>query len=86
MRDGATIDFDSDGRLRDIPAPIVVQGTGAINDAKVTIVDLRWWAEASASSLGQGVEMRRVKRDGYPIASLPAGVGYWVIGDRFVVG
>jgi len=86
VRDGATIDFDSDGRLRDIPAPIVVQGTGAINDAKVTIVDLRWWAEASASSLGQGVEMRRVKRDGYPIASLPAGVGYWVIGDRFVVG
>lgn len=64
VRGSAVLDFDSDGRSRDIVAPVIVQGTGVLSDLKGTIVDLRMWPEQVESLLylGTQVELRRVSR------------------------
>lgn len=61
VRGDSVLDFDSDGRSRDIVAPIVVQGTGTVSDSKVTISDLRLWPEQVEGLLymGQSIELRR---------------------------
>lgn len=64
VRGSAVLDFDSDGRSRDIVAPVVVQGSGVLSDLKGTIVDLRMWPEQVESLLylGTQVELRRTSR------------------------
>lgn len=64
VRSGSVLDFDSDGRTRDVVAPIVIQSTGIVTDSKVTISDLRIWPEQVESLLymGQSIELRRNAR------------------------
>jgi hypothetical protein len=61
---GGVINFDGDGRIRDIVAPVVVQGTGRVIDSKATITDLRLWPEQvpGFADLGSMIELRRVRR------------------------
>ena len=61
---GGVINFDGDGRTRDIVAPVVVQGTGRVIDSKATITDLRLWPEQvpGLADYGSLVELRRVRR------------------------
>jgi hypothetical protein len=64
IRSDSVLDFDSDGRARDVVAPIVVQSSGIVTDSKVTIADLRLWPEQveSLQYLGQSIELRRNAR------------------------
>jgi hypothetical protein len=64
IRAASTLDFDSDGRTRDVVAPIVIQSTGTVTDSKVTIPDLRLWTEQvdELAYLGQFIELRRTAR------------------------
>ena len=64
VRDQGVLDFDSDGRSRDIVAPIVIQGTAKVSDSKVTVKDLRLWPELveAFSGLGLAIELRRFGR------------------------
>jgi hypothetical protein len=61
VRSESVLDFDSAGSARDIVAPIRVQGTGVVADAKGTIVDLRLIPEQveALASFGPSVEIRR---------------------------
>jgi hypothetical protein len=61
---GAVINFDGDGRTRDIVAPVVVQGTGRVVDSKSTITDLRLWPEQvpGLADFGSLIELRRIRR------------------------
>jgi hypothetical protein len=65
VREGGVLDFDSDGRSRDIVPPIVIQGTGTVADNKGTIRDLRLWPEQvpSLAFFGSDVELRRSLRE-----------------------
>ena len=62
--DEGVLDFDSDGRTRDIGAPIVIQGTGRVSDSKVSVRDLRLWPELveAFGGLGLAIEIRRIGR------------------------
>jgi hypothetical protein len=64
VRDNGILDFDSDGRTRDIVAPIVLQGTGKVTDSKASIKDLRLWPELveAFDGLGVSIELRRIAR------------------------
>jgi hypothetical protein len=64
VRDEGVLDFDSDGRTRDIVAPIVIQGTGRVSDSKVSVRDLRLWPELveAFGGLGLAIEIRRIGR------------------------
>lgn len=64
IRAGAVLDFDSDGRARDIVAPIVLQSSGAVNDSKLSISDMRLWPEQvdAFANFGQTFELRRTAR------------------------
>jgi hypothetical protein len=64
IRDDCVLDFDSDGRSRDIVAPLSIQGTGIVSDKKVSVNDLRLWPELveDLAFLGQGIELRRYAR------------------------
>jgi hypothetical protein len=61
---GGVINFDGDGRTRDIVAPVVVQGTGRVIDSKASITDLRLWPEQvpGLADYGSMIELRRVRR------------------------
>jgi hypothetical protein len=64
VRDEGVLDFDSDGRSRDIVAPIVIQGSAKVSDSKVSVRDLRLWPELveAFAGLGLAIELRRLGR------------------------
>jgi hypothetical protein len=64
VRVDGEITFDSDGRTRDIVAPIIIQGNAIVSDIRMSIADLRIWPEfvETLAFLGQTAELRRSAR------------------------